>query len=134
MKKPRTCKSCGVKYIPNGIAQPRCKSCEFQRLQIKYSKYQAPKFKRNLEQERVNKLVRERDFGKPCISCGKMRTLEAGHFIPISKSTKLRYDLRNIHGQCAECNRFKYGNYVEYRKGLIARYGFKFVENLEMEK
>jgi hypothetical protein len=75
--------------------------------------------------------VRERDQNKPCISCGKFTKLEAGHFITVSKSRKLRYDLRNIHGQCGHCNRFLYGNYKEYRRGLITRYGIEYVEWLE---
>lgn len=133
MQKPRKCKSCQIEYIPRTFAQPRCQKCTFQRLKEKAKTYKPLKVKRNLEQERVNKKVRERDKDQPCISCNKLTKLEAGHYIPISKSQKLRYDLRNIHGQCAWCNRFLYGNYKEYRIGLINRYGIEFVEDLEKD-
>lgn len=127
----RICKNCKIEYQPFSFAQPRCRKCEFTRLKQKQKNYKPIKIKRNLEQEKVNKDVRERDKDKPCISCGKFIQLEAGHFIPISKSRKLRYDLRNIHGQCGWCNRFLNGNYQEYKLGLIQRYGLEFVENLE---
>jgi hypothetical protein len=131
--KTRICKDCKKEYTPFKFAQPRCRNCEFIRLKEKQKNYKPLKVKRNLEQEKVNKQVRERDINKPCISCGKLSRLEAGHYIPISKSQKLRYDLRNIHGQCSYCNRFLYGNYKQYRIGLINRYGIEFVESLEKE-
>lgn len=129
--KKRICKSCKKVYISYKFIEPRCRSCEFIRLKEKQKTYKPLKIKRNLEQEKVNKIVRERDKNQPCISCNKFSKLEAGHYIAISKSQKLRYDLRNIHGQCGWCNRFLYGNYKEYKKGLIVRYGLEFVEALE---
>ena len=70
-----------------------------------------------------------------CISCGEYKPLEAGHYIAVSKSTKLRYDLRNIHGQCRACNGHPlYGNLVNYRKGLISRCGLESVEWLHNNK
>jgi hypothetical protein len=131
--KTRICKDCKIEYTPFGFAQPRCRKCEYIRVREKQKTYKPLKVKRNLEQEAVNKQVRERDHGKPCISCGKYSKLEAGHYIPISKSKKLRYDLRNIHGQCATCNRFLDGNYKAYRVGLIERCGIDFVETLEQD-
>lgn len=133
MIKARICKDCKIEYIPSQHMQPRCKKCVFIKLKEKYKTYKPLKVKRNLEQEKVNKFVRERDINKPCISCNKISKLEAGHYIPISKSQKLRYDLRNIHGQCGHCNRFLDGNYKAYRMGLINRYGVDFVETLEKE-
>ena len=131
MQKPRKCKSCQIEYTPKTFAQPRCQKCTFQRLKDKQKNYKPLKAKRNPEQEKVNKEVRKWDKGKPCISCNKITKLEAGHFIPISKSQKLRYNKDNIHGQCFYCNRILYGNIVNYRYGLINRYGIEFVERLE---
>lgn len=129
----RTCRDCKKIYTPFRFAQPRCRECEFKRALEKQKQYKPLMPKRNLEQERVNKEVRKRDEEQPCISCGKFTKLEAGHYIPISKSKKLRYDKRNIHGQCGYCNRFLYGNYKAFRLGLIARYGLEFVESLEKD-
>jgi len=44
------------------------------------------------------------------------------------------FDERNCHGACnTYCNKFLSGNLIEYRKGLIKRYGNEFVEQLESE-
>ncbi len=40
----------------------------------------------------------------------------------------------NVHKQCSVCNDYHSGNLLEYRQGLINRYGLEFVERLEMEK
>lgn len=57
-----------------------------------------------LTQLTVNKLVRLLDQGKPCISCGEYRELEAGHYRSVGSMPSLRFDTRNIHGQCRPCN------------------------------
>lgn len=132
--KVRICKSCKIEYTPIRFAQPRCQKCSFQKQAEKNKTYKKPVAKRNIEQEKVNKLVRERDFGKPCISCGEFKKLFAGHYISVGRSKALRYNLDNIHGQCFECNNLKSGNLKSYRIGLIERFGVEFVERLENYK
>ena len=73
---------------------------------------------------------------KTCITCGKPTT-EAGHFIHNGdKPNKnlggnaLWYDLRNIHGQEAYCNRHRMGNTALYALKLIERYGNGIIEEL----
>jgi len=143
--KNRKCKDCGATYTPLAPAQPRCKECAFKEQQRKHCQYQNKtlvnrtkkpqkplKVKVDEEQVIINKVVRERDAGKPCISCGVIgKTLEAGHFISKNKCKTLRYDKRNIHGQCLNCNRILHGNYAEYRLGLISRFSIEYVEILE---
>ena len=46
----------------------------------------------------------------------------------------VRYDEKNVHGQCRACNRFDEGNIQGYRKGLIEKIGEKQVDMLEMKK
>ena len=83
--------------------------------------------------------VRARDAGKQCISCDKWLPVEsklgggfdAGHFRSVGSAKHLEFDERNIHGQCKHCNNYLAGNALEYRKGLIQRYGIEFVEGLE---
>jgi len=44
------------------------------------------------------------------------------------------FDERNCHKQCnTHCNKYLSGNLLEYRKGLIVRYGLDFVNELESE-
>lgn len=64
-----------------------------------------------------------------CCTCGAPTT-EAGHFLHNSdKENKqlggnaLWYDIRNIHGQCGRCNRYRSGNLAHYGYFLDEKYG-----------
>lgn len=79
-----------------------------------------------------NKWIRTRDAGLPCISCGKISDkVDAGHYIAQGSSGELRYNENNVHLQCTACNRFKHGNLIEYRIGLIEKIGENQVVLLE---
>ena len=71
----------------------------------------------------VNKYIRLRDYGKPCISCSEYKELEAGHFYPVHGYKGLRYDEDNIHGECARCNRFDESHLIGYTQNLPDRIG-----------
>lgn len=80
------------------------------------------------------KWVRLRDKGKPCISCGtpKENDRAGGHFYSAGMYSGLMFNPDNCHSQCnTHCNRYLSGNLLEYRKGLLSRYGIEFVENLD---
>jgi hypothetical protein len=71
-----------------------------------------------------------------CCTCGAPTT-EAGHFIHDSDKenkqlggNELWYDIRNIHGQCGICNRWKSGNGVLYSEYMEKRYGFGITQEL----
>jgi hypothetical protein len=84
-------------------------------------------------QAAVNKYVRARDAGKPCVSCGALTAgqWDAGHYRSAGGHPALRLDPLNIHKQCSVCNAHKSGNLIEYRKELINRIGLEKVEWLE---
>lgn len=88
-------------------------------------------------QASVNKYIRLRDYGKPCISCGNSPaqkyggTIDAGHYRSRGAAGHLRFNTFNIHGQCVKCNRFNSGNAVDYRLKLIEKIGVDRVERLE---
>lgn len=80
-------------------------------------------------QAAVNWYVRMRDIynGHSCISCkaaydGNRSKWDAGHLIS-RKHPKTRFNLWNINLQCVKCNRYGYGELLEYRSNLIARIG-----------
>ena len=77
--------------------------------------------------------IRQRDKDSPCISCGVKNTglWDGGHFFKAELFSGLIFDERNCHKQCRKCNRFLNGNELQYRKGLIERYGESFVSELE---
>lgn len=84
-------------------------------------------------QTEFNRWVRERDHGKPCISCGRNHQGQnhAGHYLSVGARPELRFEPLNVHLQCAPCNVHLSGNSVKYRIGLIARLGTDVVEWLE---
>jgi Bacteriophage Lambda NinG protein len=86
-----------------------------------------------LTQRTVNALIRVRDHGRPCISCGARESFEwdAGHYLSRGARPELRFVLDNIAIQCAACNRHKGGNQANFRIGLVARIGLERVEALE---
>jgi hypothetical protein len=69
-----------------------------------------------------NKWIRNRDKDKGCISCGRPVT-EAGHYLNAGHFSALRFNEMNVNGQCTGCNCFRHGNLIEYRKGLVKKYG-----------
>lgn len=82
-------------------------------------------------QKVFNAWIRNRDKDKGCISCGAEVT-EAGHYFSQGHHSSLRFNEMNTNGQCTHCNRFLHGNLINYRKGLLRRYGKAKVEQLEL--
>jgi len=88
----------------------------------------------------VHRLVRELDDGRPCITCGRLvvdddlitgSRWHAGHYRSRGSTPELRFDVRNIHRQCAGCNRPGGHTAADYREGLLRRYGPAMVEWLD---
>lgn len=74
-------------------------------------------------QKIFNLYIRCRDEGKPCISCGKVTKLQAGHFHPVSTYDSLRFHEDNVHGECEYDNNWNTGHLITYQENLIARIG-----------
>jgi len=73
----------------------------------------------------VHSFVRERDKGKPCISCGAPweNSFQASHFYKSETFTTLKYNLDNINSSCVRCNLFLEGNFDNYSLILPSRIG-----------
>jgi len=80
-----------------------------------------------------NKWIRNRDKDKGCVSCGG-EIHHAGHYRAQGNFSSLRFNEMNCQGQCLPCNYHKHGNLIEYRKGLVSRYGEEKVLWLENVK
>ena len=140
------CKSCKDEYTKRSMAQivcsPQC-AYEYTKAQnLKKRKAETKKRKEKLKtvgmlkkeaQIAVNAFIRARDYGKPCISCGRSTgcKMNAGHFRAVGGCPELRFNTLNIHLQCEHCNNFLSGNPLEYRKRLVNLYGVDRVEWLE---
>lgn len=153
--RPKKCKECGKLFVPVRVFQVWCSpDCA-----VKLAKKIRAKEKKNeLKQKReaiktrsewikdaqtaFNAWVRERDYGQPCISCGRHvnsddlltgSRWDSGHYRSVGACPALRFNPTNCHRQCVHCNRDKSGNVVEYRIGLIKRIGLNLVEWLEQD-
>jgi hypothetical protein len=80
----------------------------------------------------VHAYVRERDKHKPCISCGCQwnNEFQAGHYYSAGSFETLKFDLRNINGQCKQCNLYLEGNFENYTLRLPERIGQEAFNNI----
>ena len=153
----KKCKNCGERFEPRFTTlekycwNPDCKTIEaLEKLpKAKKAQWRATK-KRMIEKTKTlsdykkelqkvfNAWIRKRDAGRTCISCDKLlRTgskYDAGHYFPRGSFPSLSFEPTNCHSQCVECNQHRHGNLIEYRIGLIKRYGEKYVDELESKR
>ena len=142
------CKICRVEFERTRMSQPTCgdpvcraewkRQCAIkkaERLEIRKRKEKLKSLDDWMKdaQAAVNSFVRERDAFLPCISCGITNPVQwhAGHYLSRGAHPELALDPRNINRQCSQCNDYLSGNQIEYRKGLIRRYGQAYVDWLE---
>ena len=146
----RGCQSCKTKFKPQRIGQrvcsPECALAKTKADGVKAREEAHRARKRELRnndrgfqvreaQKAFNKFIRERDIGKPCISCGRHHAgqYHAGHYRTTAAQPALRFNELNCHKQCAPCNNHKSGNITEYRIELVKRIGEPLVEWLEID-
>jgi len=150
--KPKKCKICKSEFTPHNSMIKHCSpECGYKiHTQTVDKKHKKEKKEYRLRvktvskwieeaQTCVNSYVRLRDYHDPCISCGFVVTknylngsgYHAGHFRSRGSAGHLRFNLHNIHKQCAECNIHKSGKVDDYRVRLIDKIGSAKVEALE---
>ena len=149
--KNKKCKICGEKFTPVRQLQPTCNTykCQIEyanrhlNKKIKEKKKEITKAKKDFykkdvttlkakAQSAVNRYIRLRDKGDPCISCGcKVVKGDASHFFSVGAHSSVRFDVRNIHLSCYKCNRFLHGNLAEYCPKLIQKIGINRFKDLE---
>ena len=74
-------------------------------------------------QDVFNKFIRLRDAELPCISCGRIKVLQAGHYFPVKGYDSLRYNEDNVNGECAGCNCFDKSHLIGYGINLEKKIG-----------
>ena len=87
---------------------------------------------RSIAVRHFHKFIRERDKGKPCVSCGSYNTSDASHFYSAGNFPQTRFNEDNVHLSCRKCNYFLSGNLIPYRIELINRIGEDRFDRLEM--
>lgn len=113
---------------------------EFKAVEIKDKEEKKLKASKINTKTQVHSYIRERDKGKPCISCGTSwnSDFQAGHHYKSETFITLRYNLDNIHGQCKRCNLHLEGAFDNYALNLPNRIGIerynKLVELASIDK
>ena len=88
--------------------------------------------KKEKAQQVFNAYIRQRDKGKPCISCGRhVEEYDAGHYVPVKGGSFLRFHEWNAHAECRFCNRYDEFHLIGYRRNLVERIGEEAVRWLE---
>lgn len=85
------------------------------------------------EADRVFSLyIRERDRGKPCVTCGNSweENHQCGHFIS-RRFLNTRWTERNAHGQCPKCNMWGAGEQYLHSQAVERMYGEWTAERLQ---
>jgi 5-methylcytosine-specific restriction endonuclease McrA len=148
--KPRAkkCKECGEKFKPWNTLQaccsPKCALAEGKRRMERKEKQKLKLLKESLKtrgqwvkeaQAAFNAYIRERDYKMPCISCDKphdgSHQRHASHYRSAGGNPSLRFNTKNVHASCAQCNNHKSGNLIDYRVRLIKKIGQDAVDYLE---
>lgn len=163
MPKPKKCPICSTEYIPRSSLQ---KVCHNYKCAIAYNKKRdeknAARNKRKQErlqkselkqrkdrlktasqwnkeaQAAVNKFIYWRDYGRPCIACGRPLNygvrggaVDSSHYRSRGAAPWLRFNVFNNHSGCVRCNRELSGNLIPYRHNLIEKIGLQRVERIE---
>lgn len=155
--KPKECKVCREEFTPTKpmqkVCSPLCAAAYARSERVKAERKEQVKQKAEANkrlkkrgdymreaQTAFNAFIRLRDSGQPCICCGQYGAgqtrggeWDAGHYRSRGAAPHLRFDERNVHAQLKQCNRYKAGNVVGYRAGLIERIGLDQVEALESD-
>ncbi|KNA30183.1 bacteriophage Lambda NinG protein [Pantoea ananatis] len=163
--KPRKCPICSNEYTPRSSIQKVCHNylCaiafnkkrdeELAAREIrKQEKLQRDDLRQRREklkgksdwnreaQAAVNKFIFWRDYGKPCISCGRKLNygvrggaVDASHYRSRGAAPWLRFNVFNNNASCVTCNRDLSGNLIPYRINLIKKFGLERVERIEHE-
>lgn len=143
------CKNCKQTFEPVKFNQKYCLETECVKVwieaeKIKQWKKRKTKLKTELltvqdyikiAQQIFNKYIRLKSRGGYCISCGNelKEKFDAGHYLNANNHWAVRFDERNVWSQCVECNQYKHGNLIEYRKTLVKHFGEKWIEQLEKD-
>ena len=150
--KPKKCKVCQELFTPIQFAQTACgykcaiihsKNLKLQK-ELKDWKAEKAILKDKLKtlgqyeaeaKKAFQKWIRMRDDKQPCISCGIQQTdlWDGGHYKKAEIYSGVIFDENNCHRQCRKCNRFLNGNELNYRQGLIQRYGIEFADQIEQK-
>lgn len=142
-RKKKQCVQClKEKFI---FSKGRCDQCAklvssaVNKLKKKEKKESISELKKKLDEVFSRWLRKERSIDGEtgqCYTCKKfdlIKNLQCGHYIS-RKYLALRWEFENTFLQCYSCNCLMSGNYRVFTDNLIADYGQKYINDLEIRK
>lgn len=78
-------------------------------------------------QVEVNKIVRYIDNGLPCLARNQRGQMHAGHVYARGGNQTIKYNLHNIHRQCAQSNHHQNDD-GKLREGIVNEYGQSYMD------
>jgi len=124
---------CGYKLSQSKIKEKKAEEWKVEKKQLRNKLKTLSQYEADAKKS-FQHWVRLRDEELPCISCGNHNPSDwsGGHYFSAGMYSGLMFDPDNCHKQCnTHCNMYLSGNLLEYRKGLINRFGIDFVDRLE---
>ena len=104
---------------------------------MKKAKYTTLRDKADMLQSRYIRAKALEEDGIKCWGCNKYFSIEqtqAGHFIPKSKGTNIRWVEENVHPECVHCNMFSNGEHmIGYTLNMLDSYGQEGIDWLRKE-
>lgn len=146
--KLKECVVCGHEFMPFKTTEKVCSlacALAFAKSDVEKKNAKAWRKEKKIIKERLkthkdwlqdlqkvfNEFIRISQKGSSCISCPNPEPTDAGHYRSVGAHPELRFEEKNVNLQCRKCNGYWGGNLIEYRKGLIKKYGIEVVEWLE---
>ncbi len=114
--------ACGYKLSQEKLKDKKAKEWKAEKKQLreKLTNWKS-KF-----QDEINKIVRLIDKDLPCLARKTGGQMHAGHVFARGGNQTIRYNLHNIHRQCARSNHFQNDDGL-LREGLIEEYGSDYM-------
>ena len=85
------------------------------------------------ELDRVFSIYIRQKYDKSCYTCGKVGTLQNGHFVS-RQYIATRWDENNCRPQCVGCNIFGNGKPLDFEERLKKDLGDDFVEEMKLTR
>ena len=82
---------------------------------------------KNKTQTKVQEIARLVDFGLTCIATKQNGQIHGGHLYTKGGNQQMRFNLHNIHRQCAQSNH-NHNDNVSLRDGIEEEYGYDYCE------
>ena len=158
LQKKKKCRICESEYTPQRMGQKVCSpKCSFEWVKHKNAKEYDKETRRRKQalksrgdwikeaQAEFNKYVRTRDYGAPCISCGKSVAelgiqsnivMVCGHYLSVGAHPELRFEPLNANLQCTRCNggAGKYGQFNSNERTITQNYRIRLIEKIGLDK